>query len=97
MLPRRFLTTMPTEKTTELASQAGQVFCVGSRLRGETMSRPLAYFRRITGEKALCSQGFACIAPKKTAHSAGYLMKRGREFKSRLDHHPVPQFSDFSG
>jgi hypothetical protein len=34
---------MPTEKTTELASQAGQVFCVGSRLRRETMSRPLAY------------------------------------------------------
>jgi hypothetical protein len=23
-------------------------------------------------------------------------MKRGREFKSRLDHHPVPQVSDVS-
>jgi hypothetical protein len=33
---------------------------------------------------------------KKTAHSAIYSAKMGLWFKSRLDHHPVPQLSDVS-
>jgi hypothetical protein len=57
---RTQLRTYAGEAVTELVSQAGRVLCGGNRgFAAKPCPRPLAYFGRITGEKALCSQGFA--------------------------------------
>jgi len=62
------------------------------QLRVEAMSGRLGLLRPNHWRTNSLMARIRLNCAKRTAHSAGYLMKRGREFKSRLDHHPVRQF-----
>jgi hypothetical protein len=83
------------ETVTELVSQAGRSYAEAIEASRRSHVSAVGIFRPNHWRKSSLLAGIRLNCAKKTAYSAGYLMKRGREFKSRLDHHPpVPQFSD---